>query len=169
LRNVKKIPRIKSSKKFELLVVIVIIILAPLGMLGHLQSEHMLLTQFANNGEEFRKGLGHILSENFEPGLKFLTIRYISIAIIFCPVFVIAIVSHKRFMTILNIIITLFFIAFCIYIGEKTWSININQWDGTNRLIEISIRYGSFLFVYLISFLSITYTHKKKNTLTNKL
>ncbi|MFT4599789.1 MAG: hypothetical protein ACI9WM_002044, partial [Arenicella sp.] len=36
----KKIPRIKSSKKFELLVVIVIIILAPLGMLGHLQSEH---------------------------------------------------------------------------------------------------------------------------------
>lgn len=151
----------RSLKQGELTIAIVFVIVIVVSMLGLLKSVQ-LLAEFNYNGESYKKGYGHILSENFDEGIRFLFIRNLSLALIACFSAVLFFVNNKRKVrNTVNFIALGIILIVAAFLLSKFYDIHYNGWDGINRTIEMGIMWVCWAPSYFLAFVSVRLILKK--------
>lgn len=141
-----------KSKTFKIIVSILGLIIA------YNLTEIYLIRNFEYSGESYRKGFGHILSENFEKGSFFIFTRELLTSFFFSSI--IYFLSQKNIRIIFKKIIVpiwiVILIVVTVFVGMKIYDVYIWNYDRKDRIIEISLTWYTRALGFLISYLIIT-------------
>ncbi|MFK7002121.1 hypothetical protein V3Q90_07190 [Flavobacterium oreochromis] len=141
-----------KSKTFKIIVSVLGLIIS------YKLTEIYLVRNFNYFGESYRKGLGHILTENFAKGSFFIFTRELLTSLFFSSVIYFLIQNNIRtiFKKFIVPIWVLILLAVTIFVGIKKYDIYIWNYDRKDRIIEISLTWYTRALGFLISYLIIT-------------
>jgi len=127
-------------------------------------TEQYLESNFLNNGEAYMKGAGHLPSENFSKALLFLIARHLLISTILSLFFFISFGMEKRrqlfkWLTYSGLAV---FTILALYSVYQINNIIANGYDGTNRIIEITVIWLCRLLGLFIGYLIAVNLPKEK-------
>ena len=125
--------------------------------LTYFASSYILQNFFADNGEAYMKGPGHILQEDFEWGIVVISLRRFVIPFIVIFTFLFAIDTKEE---VKNVSVYLFMfgtglvLIFMPWLCIKIYDMIYLDWDGRNRVIEIAMKwllpYLALLIAYFL-------------------
>lgn len=143
---------ILNSKTFKILICL-------LGLtISYYLSELYLSSNFEYFGESYRKGLGHLLWENFTKGFFFVFTKELLLSFFLSSIIYFSIGNeiHSISKKIILPIWILILIPITIYIGIKVYDVYSWGYDGKNRIIEISLTWYTRALGFYISYLLIS-------------